>query len=230
MSDQKLKCIIIDDDPLITDLIEHFCSKVPFIEYCIVCGNAIDGIQLINNQEFDLLFLDYNMPHLNGKGVLDMKQDRSKVIMITSHADFAVDSYNYEDVVDYLLKPISYDRFYKSLEKYQRSLQPKSAQPAKQSILVKDGTKWIPIQIKDIHYIKSDSNYVTIHTVDKKIVSLMNMKDLEKELPANFLRTHRSYIVNFDLIDYFSTDHLRINGLEIPISKKYSESIKSVIN
>jgi DNA-binding LytR/AlgR family response regulator len=170
------------------------------------------------------------MPHLSGKGVLDMKQDDSKVIMITSHADFAVDSYNYDDVVDYLLKPISFDRFYKSLEKYQRSIQPKSGQSAKQSILVKDGTKWIPIQIKDLYYIKSDSNYVTLHTTDKKIVSLMNLKDLEKELPSNFIRTHRSYIINFDFIEYFSTDHIYIKGIEIPISKKYSAQLKSMIN
>ena len=105
--------IEIDDDPLITDLLQHFCSKIDEIEYCIACNNPLDGMQLLSNQSFDLLFLDFNMPSLDGKGILELKQDRSKVIMITSNASFAVESYNYPDIVDYLVKPLSFERFKK---------------------------------------------------------------------------------------------------------------------
>ena len=233
MSDIKLNCIIIDDDPLIADLIKHYCSKVPFIEYCISCNNPIDGIQLISNQPFDLVFLDYNMPELDGKGVLEIKQDNSKVIMITSNPDFAVDSYNYSDIIDYLLKPITFERFYKSIEKYQNPSLSTSLnvdhQLRKETFFVKDGNKWIQVQTKDLLYVKSESNYVILFTKNKQVMSLMNLKDLEKELPENFIRIHRSYIVNIKKIEFITADELSIESKLLPIGAKYKNSIKNRI-
>ncbi|MBR9920769.1 MAG: response regulator transcription factor [Bacteroidetes bacterium] len=233
-----LKCLIIDDDPLITDLIQHYCSKVPEIEYCISCNNPLDGLRLLSNQSFDLLFLDYNMPDLDGKGVLELKQDDSKVVMITSHPDFAVDSYNYPDVVDYLLKPISFERFYKALEKPpgsplnvsgEQNPKGETTKSEKETFFVKDGVKWIQVQIRDLLYIKSESNYVILHKKDKQIMSLMNLKDLDKDLPDNFIRVHRSYIVNTHFIDYLTTDELSINGKLIPVGAKYKTALKELV-
>ncbi len=226
----NLKCIIVDDDPLIIDLIQHFCSKVEFVEYCLGCQNAIDGLQLISNQSFDVLFLDYNMPQLDGKGMLELKQDDSKVIMITAHPDFAVDSYNYPDVIDYLLKPLSFDRFYKSLEKYQR-LQSHIQNPdERQAFFVKDGNKWVQVQFNQVKFIKSESNYVVLATIENNVMTLMNLKDLEKILPDHFLRVHRSYIVNTNFIDYLTTDEVNIQGKDIPVGAKYKSILKALVS
>lgn len=229
MENNFLKCLVIDDDPLITDLLQHYCGKVPAIEYCLTCNNSIDGLQLLSSQPFDLLFLDYNMPSLNGKGLLELKQDDSKVIMITSNAGFAVESYNYPNIVDFLLKPISFERFFKAIEKLIEKNTPKAEKNTKESFFVKDGSKWIQVRTEDIYYIKSESNYVVLFLQDKKIMSLMNLKDLEKELPQHFLRIHRSYIVNSKCIDFISADEISVKGMLLPVSAKYKENLKSLL-
>lgn len=190
----------------------------------------MDGLQLLSNQQFDLLFLDYNMPLLDGKGLLELKQDSSKVIMITSNADFAVDSYNYPNIVDYLLKPVSFDRFYKAIEKMTQHKPEKAIPEQKDSFFVKDGNKWIQVKTEDIQYIKSESNYVVLHLPGKKIMSLMNLKDLEMNLPPHFIRIHRSYIVNSRFIDFISSDELSVQQNILPVSAKYKEFLKSLLN
>ncbi|MCB0706570.1 MAG: response regulator transcription factor [Saprospiraceae bacterium] len=225
-----IKCLIIDDDPLITDLIQHYCSKVPEIEYCISCNQALDGLKLISNQDFDILFLDYNMPELDGKGILEMKQDSSKVIMITSNKEFAVESYTYPDIIDFLLKPISFDRFYKSIEKYQSMGQEKPARRNPETFFVKDGTKWIQVQIKELTHIKSESNYVILYSKEKQIMSLMNLKDLENDLPDYFVRVHRSFIVNTKLIEYITSEEISIPGKIIPVGATYRNVVKNLLH
>jgi DNA-binding LytR/AlgR family response regulator len=229
MGSNMLKCLVIDDDPLITDLLQHYCSKVDAIEYCLTCNNSIDGLQLLSNQQFDLLFLDYNMPSLDGKGLLELKQDKSKVIMVTSNAAFAVESYNYPNIVDFLLKPISFDRFYKAIEKLIEKPTVASEKSTKESFFVKDGNKWIQVRTEEILYIKSESNYVILYLEGKKIMSLLNLKDLETELPDHFFRTHRSYIVNSKFIDFISADEMSVLGVLIPISTKYKDSLKALL-
>jgi len=224
----KYKCLIIDDDPTITDLIQHFCSKLPEIDYCLSCNNAIDGLKLISSQEFDILFLDYNMPELNGKAVLELKQDNSKVIMITSHPDFAVDSYNYEGLVDYLLKPVKFDRFVKAIEKVRKSSSVSSNRD-KGSYFIKDGTKWIKVSLDDVFFIKSDSNYVHWYTRDRQIISLMKLKDLETELPEQFARVHRSYIINSNKVDVISKDGISIGNHNIPIGNSYKTVVDEIV-
>lgn len=229
MVKDKIKCIIIDDDLLIIDLLQHFCSKIPFIEYSIGCDNPLEGLNLISEQDFDLLFLDYNMPNLNGKGILDLKQDTSKIIMITSHPEFAVESYNYPDVIDYLLKPLTFDRFYKSLEKFQQSILPVTEKAEKESLFVKDGNKWVQIYFKDLLYIKSESNYVTFYMANQKIMSLTKMKDLENTLPSHLVRVHRSYIVNTAHINFIDNDGLSIHDRPIPVGAKYKKHLQELL-
>lgn len=230
MRNALIKCLVIDDDPLITDLLQHYCSKVSAIEYCLTCTNSIDGLQLLSNQQFDIIFLDYNMPNLDGKGLLELKQDKSKVIMITSNANFAVDSYNYPEIVDYLLKPVTFERFYKAIEKIITNISPQKEKTPKDSFFVKDGSKWIQVKTKDILYIKSESNYVVLYLQDKKIMSLMNLKDLENDLPTHFFRIHRSYIVNSKFIDFIKTDEMSVQGSILPVSAKYKDHLKTLLH
>ena len=227
----KLKCIVIDDDPLICDLIQHFCSKVSFVEYCIACENAMDGLNLLTSQPFDVLFLDYNMPDIDGKSLLEMKRDNARVVMITSHEAFAVESYNYPEIVDFIVKPISFERFYRALERVENLLHGKSTeQEFPETLFVKDGNKLVQIHLDQLQYIKSESNYVMLHLENKKIMSLITLKELAEKLPPNFIRIHRSYIVNLKYLDSISPDEISVQGLNIPIGSKYKTALKDAVN
>ena len=226
----KLRCLIIDDDPMITDLIQHFCSKIPDIEFCLSCNNAIDGLKLLSSQNFDVLFLDYNMPDLTGKALLELKQDSSKVIMITSNPEFAVDSYNFDTMVDYLLKPIKFERFLKAVHKITSQAYSKERPEAKTHYFIKDGTKWIKVKLEDVFFIKSDSNYVIWQIPGKQIISLMKLKDLERELPDNFKRVHRSYIINTRKIESLTKDIINIQGNQIPVGNSYKDIVDEILS
>ena len=222
----KMSCLVIDDDPLICDLIQHFCSKVSQIDFCLAVGNALDGLNLLASQSFDLLFLDYNLPDMNGKFLLDRKPDDTPVVMITSEKDFAIESYNYADIIDYIVKPISFDQFYRAVERVLASRNDSvDVGHSAKSIFVKDGNKFVQIYFEEISYIKSESNYVLFNLQKKRITSLLSLKDLITKLPSNFIRIHRSYIVNMHKIDYISTDELSIDQKKLPIGLKYKEEL-----
>lgn len=224
----RLKCLIIDDDPTISDLLKHFCAKLEDIEYCIACNNAVDGLKLLSQQKFDLLFLDYNMPDLDGKAILDIKSDDSRVIMITSRSDFAVDSYEYESIVDYIVKPVKFERFVKSIERY-KSMQ-KSQEEDQLHYFVKDGSRWLKIELADVEFIKSDSNYVVWQTGQKQVLELQNLKDLENKLPSNFIRIHRSYIINTKKIYSLSKEEVFIGKHRIPVGQNYKDRLEKIIH
>lgn len=230
----KYKCLIIDDDPTITDLVMHYADKCEDIEYCISCNDPVEGLKLLVNSRIDILFLDYNMPTLNGQDLLDLKRDDSKVIMITSNTEFAVDSYKYDDVKDYLVKPLDYDRFLKAVnrirEKSSSEEEVRNQKSDQKTIMVKDGINWVPVTYNDIHYIRSESNYCTFHTGSGKIMTLAKLKTLEDKLPDNFIRCHRSYIVNMSFAKSINLEEIKINENSIPVSAMYKERIKSYID
>ena len=226
----RMTCLIIDDDPTITDLIQHFCSKIDYIDYCISCNDPINGLKLLSNQNFDVLFLDYNMPDISGKAILEMINPELKVVMITSHTEFAVESYEYENLVDYLIKPIKFDRFFKSIERVKNtghSIQ----SDQKEHYYVKDGSKWIKVNLhSEVLFIKSDSNYVRWQLENKQIVSLMKLIDLEKALPDNYIRIHRSYIINRNKIESLTKDEIVISGHSIPVGNNYKHTIEKILS
>lgn len=227
---ESLKCIIIDDDPLVTDLVMHFSEKCEDIEFCVSCNDAVEGLKLLSNSHFDLLFLDYNMPALSGKDLLEIKQDKSKVIMITSNKDFAVDSYRYDDVCDYLMKPISYEDFSTAIDRVvTRKVNQSISEKSKESIMVKDGANWVPITFSTIKFIKSESNYCVFATPHGKVMTLAKLKDLNTKLPDNFLRCHRSYIINTEFISQINLEEVKIGEQVIPISALYRDQVKSFI-
>lgn len=227
----KLKCCVIDDDPLICDLIQHFCSKVAEIDFCLSASTALEGLSLLTSQSFDLLFLDYNLPDMTGKALLDRKPSGTAVVMITSERDFAIASYDYIDIIDYIVKPISFGQFYRAVERVLvRQPHSQTAKPpTARSMFVKDGTKLVQLYFDDINYIKSESNYVFFYLSDRHIMSLLSLKDLARRLPSNFVRTHRSYIVNVHKINYIATDDLSISDKMIPIGSKYKEELMKSI-
>ena len=230
-SAMKLKCLVIDDDPLICDLLQHFCSKIKQIDFCLAADNAMDGLNLLTSQPFDLLFLDYNLPDISGQSFLEMKQNLTPVVMITSHASFAADSYNYRDVVDFIVKPVTFDRFYRSVERVLegQSKPMTDPEPDTKVLFVKDGNKLMRLHFAEVGFIKSESNYVVFNLGGKQIMSLIALKDLAKKLPANFVRIHRSYMVNINKIDYITSEEVVVMHNTLPIGSKYKPELMSKI-
>jgi DNA-binding LytR/AlgR family response regulator len=171
------------------------------------------------------------MPDIDGKSLLDMKRDKAHVVMITSHEAFAVESYDYPQIVDFIVKPISFDRFFRALQRVERLTQQSAAEKEyPETLFVKDGNKLVQIHLGQLHYIKSESNYVMLYLDNKKIMSLITMKELEEKLPPNFIRIHRSYIVNLKYLESISPDEISIMGLAIPIGSKYKTALKEAVS
>lgn len=229
MKPKKLKCCVIDDDPLICDLVQHFCAKVAEVDYCLAAGTAMDGLNLLSSQPFDLVFLDFNLPDMNGKSLLDRKPAGVPVVMITSEKDFAIASYDYPDIIDYIIKPVSFSQFYRAVERVLTQADAKTTttrrEETPQSMFVKDGTKHVQLYFDDIYYIKSESNYVLFYLEQKQIMSLTSLKELLTRLPANFVRIHRSYIINTHKIDYIAAEELSVHEKVLPIGQKYKEGL-----
>ncbi len=229
------KYLVIDDDPLICDLICHFCSKLSAKTACVSVVDGQQGLSKAAEQQFDALFLDFNLPDLNGKQLLDLLPADVPVVMVTSETDFGATSYEYGQVVDFLVKPLSYDRFLKAvlrLDKYNERLSRVNGLVAskKERLLVKDGNTSVVLVLDEVRYIESASNYVFFHKGDKKVMSLMSLKSLESKLPTNFVRVHKSYIVNLSHLESITTEEIMIEGVEVPVGPKYKEILASKVS
>lgn len=221
-----LRCLVIDDDPLIGDLLKHFCSKTDKVGFCITAQNANDGLKLLAAGGLDLIFLDYNLPDMKGQEFLELMPVNLPVVMVTSESEFAARSYEYDQVVDFLVKPLVFDRFLKALERVEG--QPAEARQLagkSRSIFVKDGSKLVRIQFDDLLFIKSEGNYANFVQEHGQTMSLMSMKELESKLPREFLRVHRSYIVNSKKIQVILLDELQVRDKLIPIGEKYRDEL-----
>lgn len=225
------KCLIIDDDPLICDLLKHFCSKQDWIGSTLTVRDGSQALHALEAESFDLIFLDYNLPDLKGRDILNLMPQPVPTIMVTTEEAFGAASYEYDQIIDFLLKPITYDRFLKSLERYQIKSQQKkesdveSITQTPKNLLLKDGNTTVLVRIKDILYMKSESNYVVFFTKDKKVMSLHTLKKLEEELPANFIRIQKSYMINLDYLESLKTDIVVIANTEIPIGSVHKDDL-----
>lgn len=225
-----LRCLVIDDDPLICDLIKHFCSKTDKVSFCISALSATDGLNLLSAGGIDLIFLDYNLPDMKGQDFLELMQSPIPVIMVTSESEFAVRSYEYDQVIDFLVKPLNYDRFLKALERVNvQTIETHSPEISHQSIFIKDGTKLVRIDFDELLYIKSEGNYANFVQDQTQTMSLISMKELESRLPSNFIRIHRSFIANTKKIQVILQDEIIIKDRRIPIGEKYRSDLLSMI-
>lgn len=231
---KKLSCLIVDDEPLAIQLLEDYISKTYFLEHGFSTTNPLEGLQKIEETSFDLIFLDIQMPELNGMDFLKILNNRTKVILTTAYSDFALESYDY-GVVDYLLKPISYERFYKSVLKVKdfydlksNEAQSETTQPEKEFFLViKSEGRQIKLQFQEIIYIEGLRDYVNIKTLKEEWIVLENLKDLEIALPQNFMRVHRSFILNLNKIESVEGNRIFINNQSIPIGETYKSQFQN---
>ncbi|WP_156113334.1 LytTR family DNA-binding domain-containing protein [Wocania ichthyoenteri] len=223
-----MTCLIIDDDPLMCDLLEHFCNKIDEITSVVTTTSGFESINILNRSHFDIILLDYNLPDITGEDILKIVDENAAVIMITSNKNFASDSYNYNQIVDFLVKPINFPRFFKGFQKVNNFISKYKNKADR--LFVKDGNKLVKINLEEVFYFKSEANYISVFSNNSKILTLMTMKDLEVKLPNYFQRVHRSYIVNLNKISTIGNNFMEINNTHIPVSQSYEKEVLKKIN
>jgi len=227
----KVRCLIVDDEPLAIRLIEKHVSQIDSLEVVATCNSALKAFEILNTHEIDLLFLDIKMPHLTGIDFLKTLKNPPKTIFTTAYRDYALESYELE-TVDYLLKPVTFERFVQAIEKFFRQTTATVAPVKKETvvtdfILVKSGSKYHKVNLEDIVYIESLKDYIKIHLENEtSVISKYKLGEMEQELSAyHFLRIHRSYIINTSKITAFSSNDIDVNTQEIPIGASYKEAV-----
>lgn len=225
-----LRILIIDDEPLAQDVLETYVEKIPELFLVGKCSNAMDANKVINEQPIDLIFLDIHMPHMSGMDFLKTLKNPPLVILTTAYPNFALESYEL-NVHDYLLKPISFERFLKSINR----LLGKEQKIIPDFFFVKADKKMIKINHEDIIYVEGLKDYVIIRLQQNRIVTLQTMKSLEDKLPADkFKRIHRSYIVNMNKIEAITGNVVEVREKgeikQLPIGKNYKDDLLEMIN
>ncbi len=232
----KLKCLVVDDEHIARKILSDYIGKVPELELVASCNSALQALNHIKHDNIDILFLDIQMPYLTGLDFLKTLPNRPTTILTTAYSEYAVQSYEL-DVVDYLLKPIDFDRFYKAITKVISQRDSKigyspnvtTSQPA-DKLFIKADNKIISIAFSEVIVINGQGPYVQLITIDdRKIMSLQSMSKLEELLPTHFHRIHRSHIVNVNHIDSIEGNMVKLKNHKAIISKnKKDEFIKLI--
>lgn len=217
---KKIKCIVVDDEPLAVSLLGSYVDKIPFFELVFSTENPIEALQYIQKNEADLIFLDIQMPELTGINFMKIVGNKLKYILTTAYSEYALEGYEH-NVIDYLLKPISFSRFEKSALKAQERF-PTNETSANSHFFIKSSGQQHRINFDDILYIESIKDYVNIKTENQEYIVLDTLKSLENQLPESFARVHKSFILNLDKIEKIDIRNVFLSsGEEIPIGETY---------
>lgn len=226
----RYTCIIIEDEPLALEKTKDFANKIPFLDLCATFDNALDGLAYLKNNKVDLFFLDINMDELSGIELLESSKITSQVIITTAYQEYALKGYELQ-VTDYLLKPFTFNRFLQAANKVQENLSHRAPEKQLDFIFVKTENRLEKITINDILYIEGMRDYLRIHTVHKKIMTLQSFNELEQLIPAHLVcRVHKSYMVAVNKIDSIERSRIKIGNLVIPVSLTYKDLLFQLIN
>lgn len=232
---KQVRFLIVDDERVARDILETHLSKFNNFEMIASCKNALEAFQVINSNEVDLIFLDINMPEISGLSFAKAISNSTKVIFTTAYREYAVDGFDLQ-AVDYLLKPISFERLLQAVNKYLGeipqelpSLEDHQAEK-NDSIFVRADRKMIKVTFSEIIYIESLSDYVKIFLNERTIVTRETISNIEAKLPkSDFIRVHRSFIVSFKGIQSFTNEFVELNGKEIPVSRSYRAQVLELL-
>jgi len=243
-----MECIIIDDEPLAHKVILNYCNNLSFLKIIKTCHSALHGLDFLNKNTVDLIFLDINMPTLKGLDFLKTLQNPPLVIVTTAYKEFAIEGYEL-DVIDYLLKPFSFERFLKAINKAQTQLklikntkkeavvnnisisQPDQRQATNNRIFIKSEKKTHQVLLADILYLESFGSYVKVHLEKDLIITLERLTNFENLLPKHeFIRIHRSYIIAIRKIKTIEGNQVKISDVKIPVGNVYKHNLKGFIN
>lgn len=230
-----ISCIIVDDESIAREIITSHVSKIDTIEVVAQCKNAIEAFNFISNNTVDLVFLDINMPEISGIAFAKSINKDIKIIFTTAYRDYAVEGFDLQ-AVDYLLKPIAFDRFLKAVNRYFEVTSQLNVVKTKTSaetidfIFVRSDRRMVKIDFDDILYIESYSDYIKIHLLNETIVTRETISAIEAKLPKNrFLRIHRSYIVCISKIQSFTNEHVTVNRIVLSISRTYKQEVLKIL-
>ncbi|WP_436514919.1 LytR/AlgR family response regulator transcription factor [Ekhidna sp. To15] len=236
----SLKCLIVDDEPLAIEILQSYVERVDSLELVDTCSNAVQAFDVLKKEKVDLLFLDIQMPKLTGIEFLKALNPTPSVIFTTAYREYAVESYEL-NVVDYLLKPIAFDRFLMAINKVVENGNSSTSEMVNQVVesgnnsdpflFLKVDRKMVKVYLKEITYIESLKDYVRVNTEDgKELVSLQKISYLEKKLPSDcFVRTHKSYIISLKKISAYTNSAIEVGGTEVPIGRSYKSEVVKVL-
>lgn len=227
-----VQCIIVDDEPVACEILENHLAKINTVKVIATCKNAMEAFDKINTNKIDLIFLDINMPEISGLSFAKSITKNIKIIFTTAYREYALDGFDLQ-AVDYLLKPISFERLQQAISKYLNENTPiiqtiteVFTEEKNDSIFVRSNRKMINIKFSEIKYIESLSDYIKIHLTDKTVTTRETISNIEVKLPQkDFLRVHRSYIISIANIDSFTSETIGIGNNEIPISRTYKNDV-----
>lgn len=240
----KMNCIAVDDELLALKKIQRFAEKIDYLNLLGTFDNALSTFTFLRENKVDLIFLDIQMDEFTGIQLLETLKDPPYVILTTAYDEYALKAYEL-DVIDYLLKPIPFERFVKAVEKvYARFLKDQNHQPQPlasnnpeaqndqaEFTFIKSGNKTVKVYFNKILYIEGQRDYLQIHTEDSKIMTLLNFKKIQELLdPQRFIRVHKSYVISIDKIDYIENNAIRIKNKLIPVSNTYKVAFFSLLN
>ncbi len=235
-----IRCLIVDDEPLAIEILQSYVERVETLELVGTCNNAVQAFEVLKKEKVDLLFLDIQMPKLTGIEFLKALNPTPQVIFTTAYREYAVESYEL-NVMDYLLKPIAFDRFLMAINKVVENGIPSPVSIIQETdaiqaddpfLFLKVDRKMVKVYLKDITYIESLKDYVRVKTEGgKDLVSLQKISYLEKKLPADcFQRVHKSYIISVNKISAYSNTAIEIGDAEIPIGRSYKSEVMKVLS
>jgi DNA-binding LytR/AlgR family response regulator len=228
-----IRCLAIDDEPLALELLVDNISKVPFLKLIAACDNVMDAMKEMQHEPVDLIFLDIQMPGLTGLQFIESMTEKPMIILITAYKQYALEGYNL-DVTDYLVKPVSLDRFMKACNKAKQLFELKSTPkiaPKPEYIFVNADYSMVKITLTDIVYIEGLKDYISFHLKSAKhpLVTRMPMKTIEEQLPSStFIRIHKSYIVSISFITAIRKSSIFIDSLELPLSDTYRHTVSAL--
>ena len=220
---KKIRCLVVDDEELARALLESYIAKLDFLELAGSAEGPVEAMNLMRETKVDLLFLDIQMPEIKGTDFAKMITAETQIIFTTAYSEYALEGFEL-NALDYLLKPITFERFLKAVNKAKFTGTTKITE---ETITVKSGYDLYKLKYNEIRYIESDSEYVIYHTVDKRIMSNQSLKTLEKTLPNSlFIRVHRSYMINKNFVTRLKGRDLLLSEVVIPVSDSYYDAVK----
>lgn len=234
---KKITCLIVDDEPPAREIIRHYVQQVPALEIAGECENALQAFAFLQSRSVDLMFLDIRMPQLNGNDFLKNLSNPPEVIFTTAYPEYAVEGYEL-DVIDYLVKPVRFERFLKAIQKVFATTNTKSTsetviteeKKSESFVYFRADRKMVKVMLEDILYIESMKDYIKIITRNGVVITKQSISSVEAMLPEKqFVRVHRSYIVSLNKIKSFTNELMEIEKTEIPIGKLYRNEVMKML-
>ncbi|GAA4101482.1 LytTR family DNA-binding domain-containing protein [Mucilaginibacter panaciglaebae] len=227
---KKIRCLIVDDEPIARKVLREFIERIPFLSACGQCENTMKAELFIKQNEADLILLDIEMPKLSGLEWLKRTPVKPMIILTTAFQNYALEGYEL-DIIDYLLKPIAFDRFLKAMQKVREYAEMREHLIAGTGYLFVRSDKRIEkIELKDVLYAESVGNYVHIVTTEKKLLAYLTLKSLEAQLPGHdFVKVHQSFLVNLSQIEAIDGNRIIIGHNEIPVSRSFRGRLMQIV-